>query len=93
MLQSALQDAQGEISLLRHHIRVFASILEVLVLMSKQGKPLRVVDEDGSIFVPRLEMEQRKALGGSVSVDRHPGGHIVRFRERTVVPIGDVLYG
>jgi hypothetical protein len=87
MLRRALNDATSEVDLLRNHMRLFSSMLEMLVLMNRRGEWPRTVDEDGTLLIPRFPLELMREMGGSVTVAQHPEGFLVKFRDREHNPI------
>ena len=86
MLRRALNDATGEVQQLRNVARGFASVLEMLVIMNREGKLAKTVGDDDSLLIPELPEEKRRQLGGSVTVARTPGGYVLRWRERADTP-------
>lgn len=81
-LERELKLASYEVAELRNLSRVFASMLESLVLMNRRGEQPRTMDGEGTLLIPRLPLELMRAMGGSVTVANHPGGYLVRFRDR-----------
>jgi hypothetical protein len=86
-LELVLRDAALEVAELRNTARLFASMLEMLVLMNRRGEWPRTVDEDGTLLIPGLPLEQMREMGGSVTVAQHPDGFLVKFRDRLFNPV------
>jgi hypothetical protein len=86
MLRRALNDATAEIGELRNTLRLFASMLEMLVLMNRRGEWPRTVDRDGTLLIPELPLQLMREMGGSVTVAQHPDGFLVKFRDREYNP-------
>lgn len=87
MLRRALNDATGEVDTLRRATRLFASMLEMLVLMNRRGEWPATVDDDGTLLIPMLPLQLMQEWGGSVRVEQTDDGYLIRFRDRIYNPV------